>query len=142
MADDPAAGVRRDPRELFEHMYGNQPERWDEQLAGMDRLRFVINVLTRLRVCTADGRVDVSIKGTPPPPPSPLRPWFEFAQRATRGARVIFGHWSALGLVQRSGVLGLDTGCVWGGRLTAQDLDSDRPPISLQCGSYQTIGAD
>ena len=142
LAAEVSAALRRDPRGLFEHMYGNEPERWDEKLAGMDRLRFVINVLTRLRVCTADGRIDVSIKGTPPPPPSPLRPWFEFSQRATRGARVIFGHWSALGLVQRSGVLGLDTGCVWGGRLTAQDLDSDRPPVSLQCGPYQSIGTD
>jgi bis(5'-nucleosyl)-tetraphosphatase (symmetrical) len=142
LAAEVSAALRRDPRGLFEHMYGNEPVRWDEQLAGMDRLRFVINVLTRLRVCTADGRIDVSVKGTPPPPPSPLRPWFEFAQRATRDARVIFGHWSALGLVQRSGVLGLDTGCVWGGRLTAQDLDSDRPPVSQQCGPYQSIGAD
>ena len=142
LANEVSAALRRDPRGLFEHMYGNEPDRWDEQLGGMDRLRFVINVLTRLRVCTADGRIDVSIKGVPPPPPSPLRPWFEWAQRATGAARVIFGHWSALGLVQRPGILGLDTGCVWGGSLTAQDLDSDRPPISLGCGAYQRIGAD
>jgi len=142
LAGEVSAALRRDPRGLFEHMYGNEPDRWDDQLAAMDRLRFVINVLTRLRLCTADGRIDVSIKGAPPPPPSPLRPWFEWAQRATRAARVIFGHWSALGLVQRPGILGLDTGCVWGGSLTAQDLDSDRPPISLGCGAYQRIGAD
>ena len=142
LAAEVAAALRRDPRRLFEHMYGNEPDRWDAQLAGMDRLRFVINVLTRLRVCTADGRIDVSIKGPPPPPPSPLRAWFEFAERGTRGVRVIFGHWSALGLVQRPGVLGLDTGCVWGGSLTAQDLDSDRPPLSLACGGHQRIGSD
>jgi bis(5'-nucleosyl)-tetraphosphatase (symmetrical) len=142
LAAEVSAALRRDPRRLFEHMYGNEPDRWDETLGGMDRLRFVINVLTRLRVCTADGRIDVSIKGEPPPPPSPLRPWFVFEQRATRAARVIFGHWSALGLVQRPGILGLDTGCVWGGSLTAQDLDSDRPPVSLPCGPYLSIGAD
>jgi len=142
LAGEVSAALRRDPRGLFEHMYGNEPDRWDDQLAGTDRLRFIINVLTRLRVCTADGRIDVSIKGAPPLPSSPLRPWFEWAQRATRAARVIFGHWSALGLVQRSGILGLDTGCVWGGSLTAQDLDSNRPPVSLRCGAYQKIGAD
>jgi bis(5'-nucleosyl)-tetraphosphatase (symmetrical) len=142
LAAEVATALRRDPRALFEHMYGNQPDRWDERLAGMDRLRFVINVLTRLRVCTADGRIDVSIKGAPPPPPSPLRPWFEFEQRATRASRVIFGHWSALGLVQGPGILGLDTGCVWGGSLTAQDLDSDRPPVSVACGAYQSVAAD
>ena len=92
--------------------------------AAAERLRFTINVLTRLRLCTADGRVDIALKGPPPPPPSPLRPWFEHPHRASRDARIIFGHWSALGLVQRPDVVGLDTGCVWGGALTALDLDT------------------
>jgi bis(5'-nucleosyl)-tetraphosphatase (symmetrical) len=82
----------------------------------------------------------VSLKGPPPPPPSPLRPWFEHPQRASRDVRVIFGHWSALGFIERPHVLGLDTGCVWGGSLTAVDLDSDRPPISVGCVAYQQIG--
>jgi bis(5'-nucleosyl)-tetraphosphatase (symmetrical) len=142
LAGEVSSALRRDPRALFEHMYGNEPDRWSERLTGMERLRFVINVLTRLRLCTADGRIDVAIKGTPPPPPSPLRPWFEHAQRATRNARVIFGHWSALGLVRRPGLLGLDTGCVWGGALTAADLDSGRAPLSLPCAGYQRIGVD
>jgi bis(5'-nucleosyl)-tetraphosphatase (symmetrical) len=142
LAAEVESALRRDPRALFEHMYGNEPERWDERLGGMQRLRFVINVLTRLRLCTADGRIDVALKGAPPPPPSPLRPWFEHPKRATRDARVIFGHWSALGLVQRRGVLGLDTGCVWGGALSAADLDSERPPVSVPCAGYQRIGAD
>ena len=141
LAAEVSSGLRRDPRALFEHMYGDEPERWDEQLAGAERLRFIINVLTRLRLCTADGRVDISIKGPPPPPPSPLRPWFEHPQRASRDVRVIFGHWSALGLVERSGVLGLDSGCVWGGSLTAANLDSDRPLVSVQCREYQSIDA-
>jgi bis(5'-nucleosyl)-tetraphosphatase (symmetrical) len=142
LAAEVAQALQREPRTLFEAMYGNEPDRWDEHLAGMDRLRFVINVLTRLRLCTADGRVEVAWKGVPPPAPSPLRPWFEHPQRATRGARVIFGHWSALGLVQRPGVLGLDTGCVWGGALTAVDLDSPRAPVMLPCAGYQRIGTD
>jgi len=122
-------------------MYGDEPDRWEERLAGATRLRFIINVLTRLRLCTADGRVDIGIKGPPPPPPSPLRPWFEHPQRATRDVRVIFGHWSALGLVERPGLLGLDSGCVWGGTLTGADLDSDRQPVSVGCAAYQEIGA-
>lgn len=134
--------LRRDPRELFTHMYGNEPDRWNPHLTGMARLRFIINVLTRLRLCTADGRVDISLKGPLPPRRSRLRPWFEHARRATREARVIFGHWSALGLVQRPGIIGLDTGCVWGGTLTAVDLDSERAPVSVPCAAYQRIGAD
>ena len=141
LAAEVSSALRRDPRALFEHMYGDEPERWDEQLAGAERLRFIINVLTRLRLCTADGRVDISVKGPPPPPPSPLRPWFEHPQRASRDVRVIFGHWSALGLVERPGVLGLDSGCVWGGSLTAANLDSDRPLVSVHCREYQSIDA-
>ncbi len=142
LAAEVSNALQRDPRALFEHMYGDEPERWDARLTGAERLRFIINVLTRLRLCTADGRVDISIKGPPPPPPSPLRPWFEHPHRASRNVRVIFGHWSALGLVERPGILGLDSGCVWGGTLTAADLDSDRPPLSVPCGSYQRIGVD
>ena len=137
LAREVEAALRRDPRALFEHMYGNEPDRWSPQLAGMERLRFAINVLTRLRVCTADGRVDLAIKGEPPLPPSPLRPWFALEGRLTREARVIFGHWSVLGLVLRPGVVGLDTGCVWGGSLTAFDLDADRAPVAVPCRAYQ-----
>jgi bis(5'-nucleosyl)-tetraphosphatase (symmetrical) len=142
LAAEVGEALRRDAHGLFAHMYGNQPDRWDERLAGKERLRFVINVLTRLRLCTADGRIDTSLKGRPPASPSPLRPWFEHARRATRDVRVIFGHWSALGLVQRAGVVGLDTGCVWGGALTALDLDAPQRPLSVPCSAYQEIGRD
>jgi bis(5'-nucleosyl)-tetraphosphatase (symmetrical) len=142
LAREVGEALRRDPRALFDHMYGNEPDRWHERLSGMARLRFAINVLTRLRVCTADGRVDLAIKGEPPPPSSPLRPWFAHAERASREARVIFGHWSALGLVREPGVIGLDTGCVWGGALSAVDLDSERAVVSVPCNAYQLIDAD
>ncbi len=131
------SALRDDPKGLFEHMYGDEPEAWADDLSRKDRLRFTINVLTRLRVCTADGRVDFKWKGKPPAANSPYQAWFDVAQRATRDARIIFGHWSALGFVQRNGVVGLDSGCVWGGSLTAVDLDSDRRPISVACGGYQ-----
>jgi bis(5'-nucleosyl)-tetraphosphatase (symmetrical) len=141
LAGEVSAALRRDPRALFAGMYGNEPDRWREDLAGADRLRFVINVLTRLRVCTAEGRTDFGLKGEPPPPPSPLRPWFELPGRRSRDGRVIFGHWSALGLVQRHDVVGLDTGCVWGGALTAFDLDRERAPVKVGCAGHQLIGA-
>jgi bis(5'-nucleosyl)-tetraphosphatase (symmetrical) len=139
LAQEVGAALRADPQAVFEHMYGDEPDRWSERLAGAERQRFVINVLTRLRLCTADGRIDTTMKGEPPPWPSPLRPWFEH-QRASDDARIIFGHWSALGLVLRDGVVGLDTGCVWGGALTALDLDAQRAPVSLPCSGYQRVG--
>jgi bis(5'-nucleosyl)-tetraphosphatase (symmetrical) len=137
LAREVEASLRKDPATMFEHMYGDEPDHWNEDLTGVDRLRFAINVLTRLRVCTADGRIDLKMKGKPPPPGSPYQPWFDAEERATRDARVIFGHWSALGFVKRNGVVGLDSGCVWGGSLTAFDLDSERPPVTVACGGYQ-----
>ena len=142
LAAEVSTALRREPRALFAQMYGDEPDLWDPHLAGMERLRFVINVLTRMRMCTADGRVDISLKGADPPPPGALRPWFEHSRRDAGALRIIFGHWSALGLVQRSGFVGLDSGCVWGGALTAFDLDSERPPLSVPCRGYQAIGTD
>jgi bis(5'-nucleosyl)-tetraphosphatase (symmetrical) len=131
--------LRDDPRNLFSHMYGDEPDHWSADLAGTDRLRFAINVLTRVRVCTNEGRINLRIKGKPPSPDSPWRPWFDIESRCTRGARVIFGHWSALGLVMRKDVVGLDSGCVWGGALTAVDLDNPAgAPLSIPCGGYQS----
>jgi len=142
LADEVSRALRRDPRALFEHMYGDEPARWRADLSGAERLRFTINVLTRLRVCSADGRVDFTMKGAPPPAPSPLRPWFEHPRRLSRQARIIFGHWSALGLVREHGVIGLDTGCVWGGKLSAVDLDTERAVLSVKCARHQMVGAD
>ena len=140
LAAEVSRALQHDPRALFEHMYGDQPDLWDERLSGYERLRFTINVLTRLRVCTAEGRIDLACKGEPPAPPSPWRPWFEHPQRESRNARVIFGHWSALGLIRGPQLVGLDTGCVWGGALTALDLDRECEPVALACTAYQRIG--
>jgi bis(5'-nucleosyl)-tetraphosphatase (symmetrical) len=137
LAREVESSLRDEPANLFEHMYGDEPDQWRDDLSGMDRTRFTINVLTRIRVCTAQGRIDLQSKGKPPPPGSPYQPWFDAPQRASGDARVIFGHWSALGFVQRHGAVGLDSGCVWGGALTAFDLDSDRPPVTVSCGGYQ-----
>jgi bis(5'-nucleosyl)-tetraphosphatase (symmetrical) len=137
LAREVESSLRTEPETVFEHMYGDEPDRWDDDLAGIDRLRFTINVLTRIRVCTPEGRIDLKVKGKPPPPDSPYQPWFEVKDRASRDARVIFGHWSALGFVQRSGVVGIDSGCVWGGSLTSFNLDSEQPPLTVACAGYQ-----
>jgi bis(5'-nucleosyl)-tetraphosphatase (symmetrical) len=129
-----SAALAADPRDFLERMYGDRPDRWSEDLRGMDRLRFAINALTRMRVCTAEGRIDVKMKGPPNEARLPYRPWFEHEARLTRDVRVIFGHWSALGLMQAHGVVGLDTGCVWGGSLTALDLDGPQAlPVCEPC---------
>lgn len=138
LAREVESALSTDPRALFENMYGDEPTRWSEMLVGMERLRFAINVLTRLRVCTRDGEVDLKMKGKPPRGHSKLQPWFDIDTRRSADTRVVFGHWSALGLVVRKDVVGLDSGCVWGGALTAKDLDSDRPVVSIPCAGHQS----
>ena len=110
--------------QLFAHMYGNEPAVWHDELEGWDRLRFTINAFTRLRVCSEDdGRLMLKYKGAPQVAPRGVVPWFRVPWRRSRGERLVFGHWSALGYVDTGEVLGLDTGCVWGGQLTAQRID-------------------
>ncbi|HTP39459.1 MAG TPA: symmetrical bis(5'-nucleosyl)-tetraphosphatase [Steroidobacteraceae bacterium] len=124
--------LRHDPRKLFDHMYGDEPSQWQDSLSGWDRLRFIINVLTRMRACTAEGRIDLKQKDAPTEIKPPWMPWFKAPDGARRGTRVIFGHWSTLGFHRGHGVVGMDTGCVWGGRLTALNLDEERvDPVSV-----------
>jgi bis(5'-nucleosyl)-tetraphosphatase (symmetrical) len=140
LAREVEAALKKDPRALFDEMYGDQPDTWSDSLKGIDRLRFAINVLTRLRVCTRDGRVDLKMKGGVKDIRAPFRPWFEWDNRESRDVQVIFGHWSALDFVRTHGVVGLDTGCVWGGSLTALDIDAaDAKPVSTPCRGYQDI---
>lgn len=113
---------------FLRHMYGDLPDRWSPELEGWQRLRFVINCCTRLRVCTADGRVDLAYSGAPARAPAGLLPWFAVPARASAGTPVLFGHWSSLGQVHWPGheAYGLDTGCVWGRQLTALRLEDRR----------------
>lgn len=131
--------LRMDRVTLFDHMYGDRPDVWDESLRGYDRLRFIINVLTRLRFCSPEGRVDLKCKGRPEEAPAPLQPWFRYGSKTTRGARVICGHWSALGFHAEAGVVALDTGCVWGDRLTAYRLDREEEPVAAPCVRHQAL---
>ena len=108
--------------EFLLHMYGNQPNRWSDDLAGLDRLRLITNAMTRLRICTEQGEMEFAFKGELQDIPAGFMPWFDVPTRATRTSEVIFGHWSALGLQHRNNVYSLDTGCLWGGQLTAMNI--------------------
>jgi bis(5'-nucleosyl)-tetraphosphatase (symmetrical) len=128
--------------EFLPRMYGNEPARWDEALQGADRWRHVINVLTRIRfVRVADGALDFKVKEGAAAAPPGHAPWFEVPGRASAGAPIAFGHWSTLGLVVRPDLLALDTGCVWGGELTAVRVDGGRREVlQVRCAQAQTPG--
>jgi bis(5'-nucleosyl)-tetraphosphatase (symmetrical) len=119
-------------RQLLERMYGDRPDRWSDTLAGTERLRVTINAMTRLRMVDDRGAMALGFKGEPSDAPSRLVPWFKVPGRASRDHTVVFGHWSALGLYQDDGVIGLDSGCVWGRALTAVRME-DRAVFSVPC---------
>jgi bis(5'-nucleosyl)-tetraphosphatase (symmetrical) len=129
--------LRRDPRKLFDRLYGDQPDRWDDALQGEARLRFIVNCFTRLRYVDTEGRLALRAKGSPKKPQTEsLIPWFESPEARWRGPRIVFGHWSTLGFFTNSDVTGLDTGCVWGGTLTALRLDDpDARPVQVPCAT-------
>jgi bis(5'-nucleosyl)-tetraphosphatase (symmetrical) len=140
LAREVEAVLREDARTLFDAMYGNKPEKWSDSLRGMDRLRFAINVFTRMRFCRPDGTVDLKMKDKPGEQSGDFLPWFDVPGRHSRDVRVVCGHWSTLGFRKRPDLLALDTGCVWGGALTAMNLDADGAPVQLPCGGHQQPG--
>ena len=118
--------------EFLARMYGNTPHGWDDSLRGYKRLRVIVNALTRMRICAPDGAMEFKFKGVVEDIPEGYQPWFEVAGRASQDATVIFGHWSALGLLQRAKVIALDTGCLWGGPMSAVRLE-DRKLFQVSC---------
>ena len=129
----------RTMKTLFAHMYGDRPDRWSDTLRGTDRLRFVTNCLTRMRVCDRDGHLNLKYKGTLAEMPQALLPWFRVPHRRSADLRVVCGHWSALGYYDADGVLALDTGCVWGDRLCAVRLDKKEAPVYVQSRQPQAL---
>ena len=125
-----------DYRDFLASMYGNRPARWHDTLAGADRLRCIINALTRLRFVDASGTMEFSVKEGAAAAPAGFAPWFDHPQRATRDTPVVFGHWSTLGFMDRPDAVCLDTGCVWGGALTAISWPG-RQRIAVDCPQAQ-----
>ena len=121
-----------DWRGLMAQMYGNQPDRWDDALSGYERLRVIINAMTRLRICTVDGRMEFSHKGGIEDIPRGYLPWFTVPGRRSANTTVICGHWSAMGLLAQKNLLALDSGCVWGRCLSAVRLE-DRRIYQVPC---------
>jgi bis(5'-nucleosyl)-tetraphosphatase (symmetrical) len=122
---------------FLEKMYGNIPHQWEDALTGYQRLRVITNALTRMRICTLQGEMQFKFKGELGDVPEGYLPWFEVPQRASAGAAVVFGHWSALGLIAQPNVIALDTGCLWGGTLTAIRLE-DRKLFQVTCTKQKT----
>lgn len=122
---------------LLEKMYGNRPTLWSGSLAGYKRLRFIVNCLTRVRLLTPDLRLNLTHTGSPWSARSKLLPWFDIDEPAWAGTRIVFGHWSALGLVVLPEYISLDTGCVWGRQLTAVRLDTRIPRVFQVAGQSQ-----
>ena len=123
-------------QKALQKMYGNEPTRWKDGHTGGKRLRVIINALTRMRLCTPQGHMEFKTKVAPGAWPDGLVPWFDVKGRQTRNITVVFGHWSTLGLLVRPDVICLDTGCVWGGALTAMRLQ-DRKLVQIKCAQFQ-----
>jgi bis(5'-nucleosyl)-tetraphosphatase (symmetrical) len=137
LAGEVEARLRADDyRDFLATMYGNRPVQWAEDLEGADRLRCILNALTRLRFVSLEGAMDLKLKGSVASAPEGWVPWYEHPQRASRTSTVIFGHWSTLGLMMRDDAIAIDTGCVWGGKLTALRWPS-RDLVQVDCAPYQ-----
>ncbi len=129
-----------DWREFLLELFGNKPAQWGESLRGWDRYRIVINAMTRMRFMTADGALELKPKGPPENAADELIPWYAADNAAWRTHTILCGHWSALGLRDMGHVIALDSGCVWGGRLTALRLE-DRRIFQVPCVACSLLGA-
>ncbi len=136
------------PRHIhfYQHMYGDKPENWSENLSGWNRYRFITNIFTRLRYCDLNGRPALNAKGAPGTQADHLRPWFEIATRKSSHQKIIFGHWSTLpqaGKTSINNCYPLDSGCLWGGKLTAMRIDDHSfHYTTLDCPGAQKPGSD
>lgn len=119
--------------DFLESMYGNKPDKWSGNLSGAKRLRFIVNALTRMRMLDSKNRIDFTHTGPPDNAAKGLVPWFAVPAAKWRGTRIVFGHWSALGLIVKDELVAVDTGCVWGRQLTAVRLDKPAKPVAVSC---------
>ncbi len=128
-----------DWQEFLAGLYGDTPDSWSEHLSGADRLRVIVNAMARMRFCTTDGTIELRTKGETAEAPPGFFPWFDAPRRASRDHTLVCGHWSTLGLKLRPDLLALDSGCVWGGSLSAVRLE-DRKLFQVPCVQCQAPG--
>lgn len=129
-----------DYRVFLSRMFGSEPRRWQDDLQGFDRLRFIVNCMARIRYCYPDGSLNFDQKGPPGSQPAELMPWFRVPGRRNADLNIVFGHWAALGFHREPGIFALDSGCVWGGRLTALRLDGPGEACWAGCRDMRRIG--
>ncbi len=125
--------------EFLHGMYGNLPDRWNPKLEGMDRLRFITNCFTRMRYCNKDGSISLKDSCAPGNQDPALTPWYAVPNRASKGERILFGHWSTLGHGQHGEAWSLDSGCIWGGALTALRIRKRKEPVVFQQDCPKTL---
>ena len=144
LADELQRALRApDWKTTIADLYGNEPRQWSPDLKRRDRMRVAFNVFTRIRFCAPDGTMEFSANGGPDSAPAGYLPWFAVPSRATRDATIVFGHWAALGLMLTDNLIALDSGCVWGNRLTAVELSAqprERRVVQVDCGGCATAG--
>lgn len=128
-------------RKKLASMYGNVPAKWSGKLSGEERRRYTINALTRMRYCDAAGALDLEYSGAPGTQPAQLVPWFDVPERRARDVHIVFGHWAALGVLQRGDVTACDSGCVWGNALTAVPLAPAGAPVAVPSPGYAARNA-
>jgi bis(5'-nucleosyl)-tetraphosphatase (symmetrical) len=134
LAREVESALHANDPDLFRQMYGNTPDTWDDALTGYDRLRAIINAMTRLRLVDRDGRMDFSHKAGLDDAPAGCVPWFQAPGRASAGTPIVCGHWAALGIVLTPGFVCVDSGCVWGRELSALRLE-DRRLFQIDCSA-------
>ena len=146
LADELQRALRApDWRDTLQGLYGNEPNQWSPNLKKRDRMRVAFNAFTRLRFCTSDGTMEFKANGGPDSAPPGYLPWFDAPERRTENVTVVFGHWAALGLMLRDNIVALDSGCVWGNRLSAVRLTADpaqRTVTQVQCEACRAPGGE
>ncbi|WP_323118359.1 symmetrical bis(5'-nucleosyl)-tetraphosphatase [Burkholderia alba] len=129
-------------RDTLRGLYGNEPNRWSKDLNKADRMRVAFNAFTRIRFCTPDGAMEFRANGGPASAPAGYLPWFDAPERRSAGITVVFGHWAALGLMLRDNLVALDSGCVWGNKLSAVRLAADPAAREVTQVACESCGAD
>ena len=129
-----------DYKKFLEQMYGNKPDIWSDELKGVELLRFIVNCFTRMRFCETNGKLNFEHNGALGSQPKHLTPWFSLPNRKNKSMRIIFGHWSTLGFYQGNNCYAIDTGCLWGGQLTALRLGSKIKRFSVDCAIHKKPG--